>query len=213
MPDAAPQPVPGAAAAAVAPAQQQLTLTCLRTILNKHMERAGDAVTPLTQISKLFDLQDAPVSGLLLWVPDYLQDLQQRVNSNGPDKITSHSAVCYTMRLLQLLDSPRSPEASLTAVLTAAQLQQVRAALQQGVQDLKGITDQQQQPAAAPAAAAAAGEGRQLRTPPKRKRTQAYVDPGSGRLSGRQAVRVTLRLGIRFRVSFRCYLRRQRVVW
>lgn len=47
MADAAPQPVSGAAAAALAPAQQPLTLPAFRTILREHIDREDDAVTPL----------------------------------------------------------------------------------------------------------------------------------------------------------------------
>jgi hypothetical protein len=189
MSDAAPQAVPGAAAAANALAQRLTsgsTLKHFRSLLNKHIDKVNDAVTPLTQVSKLFGLQDGAISELLLRVPDYLQHLQQRINSKGPDRLTSKNAAEDINRLLLLLNKPCSPEISLTAVLTAAQLQQVRAALLQGVEDLKDLA-RQQQPAAA-AEEEEAEEGLQLRsTPAKRNRTQVYADPGSGSLSGRQS--------------------------
>jgi hypothetical protein len=171
---AAPQPVPGAAAAAYAPAHQLLTLPALKTILKKHINRVSAAVTPLTQISDLYELEGAPVSELLLLVPGYMQHLQQRVNSNGQDRLAVSSASGYIKRLLLLSNRPPSPEASLQAVLTAFQLQQVWEALELGVQEFEGLLQQQQPPPAATAAGAVAG--RQPRTPAKRKRLQSYAD-------------------------------------
>lgn len=61
------------AAGALVPADQ-LTLQQLSEIISKTgRDRAGDLLTPLTQITRIYSLHNVAVSQLLKKVPDYLQ--------------------------------------------------------------------------------------------------------------------------------------------